>query len=551
MKNTKTYFRNLSILCLAISSFVACDKDYATIGSDIIGDNNFNTNRENYEVISYNKKVNPVQTNGLPTQLFGVYKDPFYGLTTATIVAQMGTNTFDPDFGDNTTLDSVVLTIPYFSKTTGTDEEGNTTFALDSIFPNVAEPKPIKISIYENKYFLRNFDPNAELETAQKFYSNKSTSANSAIDQAALEGTLLHTDNYFTPSNKQINLRNNDLEITDRLAPSMRIKLDKTFWQEKIIDKEGSTELKNLNNFQNYFRGLYLKAENLSNDGSMLMLNLGSTSANITLYYSKDPASTTSTDRVNSTYILTFSGTKATFFDNQFNVPLVDGNSTMGDERLYLKGGEGSLAHIALFEGEDIDEDNNSLNSFEEFKNTYVETDENGKFVKAKRLINDAQLIFSVDQSAVQGQEPDRIYLYDSKNNTVLLDYVVETGNTVSANNSRVNHLGKLVREDNTATGQGIKYKLKITEHINNLLLRDSTNVKLGLAVSTNINLEEKSLQRDIQTADGSNFKAPNSSVLSPRGTVLFGNNTTAVDKKVQLVIYYTCLKTDGDCTED
>src|SRR5690606_14250638 len=113
-------------------------------------------------------------------------------------------------------------------------------------------------------------------------------------------------------------------------------------------------------------------------------------------------------------------------------------------------------------------------------------------------------------------------------------------GNSTTPLNSKGNHLGRLVREDNEPNGQGIKYKIRITEHINNLLLRDSTNVKLGLVVSGNVNLEETSLQRNILTTDETINKVPVSSIISPRGTVLYGNNTTDESKKLYLEIFYS-----------
>ena len=95
-------------------------------------------------------------------------------------------------------------------------------------------------------------------------------------------------------------------------------------------------------------------------------------------------------------------------------------------------------------------------------------------------------------------------------------------------------------RVDDEPDGDGIKYKFTITEHINNLLLRDSTNVELGLAVSLNVNLEDLVTQRQVQTGDNSDFTVPVSSVISPRGTVLHGSNTEDSAKKVYLEIYYT-----------
>ena len=56
------------------------------------------------------------------------------------------------------------------------------------------------------------------------------------------------------------------------------------FWQEKILDMEGDPVLSNANNFSNYFRGLYIKAEALTPEGSLMYFNFNSSNANIVLY---------------------------------------------------------------------------------------------------------------------------------------------------------------------------------------------------------------------------------------------------------------------------
>ncbi len=160
------------------------------------------------------------------------------------------------------------------------------------------------------------------------------------------------------------------------------------------------------------------------------------------------------------------------------------------------------LAQIKLFNGEDIDDNDDDLNAFEEWKNDFVETDSDGKFVKSKRLINEANLVFYVDRDVLDQnmldpeKEPNRIYLYDIENKRPLVDYFLDGVSNSIPSASIVNHLGPLQRVDDEPDGKGIKYKLKITDHINNLLIRDSTNVDLGLSVSLNVNLEEIAGQR-------------------------------------------------------
>jgi hypothetical protein len=224
---------------------------------------------------------------------------------------------------------------------------------------------------------------------------------------------------------------------------------------------------------------------------------------------------------------------------NNFTTPINSGDPNTGDSRLYLKGGEGSFANIKLFNGDDNDE-NAEMNAFETFKSTFVETDDEGNFIKSKRLVNEANLVFYVDQDVVQDGEPNRIYLYDKENKTPLIDYFLDGNVSSLPSLSVINHLGPLQRTDDEPNGKGIKYKLKITEHINNLLIRDSTNVELGLAVSLNVNLEGAFVQRKVQSSINPDLTIPVSSVMSPRGTVLHGNNTEDESKQVYLEIYYT-----------
>ena len=532
MKNKTSALKNLFILVILTTAFIACDKDFISLDSDISGENNFGVSDNKYEVIAYNKKLGPIQTNGLPANLLGVYKDFIYGNSTASLVTQLSpvAASIDPKFPEGIRLDSVVATIPYFSTSTGIEGEV-TTYKLDSIFGEGA----INLKFYENTHFLRNFDPGSGFDKPQKYYSDRSISTSSQIPLASLKGVVLKAIDNFKPSNKEIKIKTGD-EVT-RLAPSLRFKMDTTFWKNKIILKGGGTELSNQNNFQNYFRGIYMEAEAIDNDGSMMLLNFASPNADITIHYSSPPLKETDSIRVNGSYKLSFANNKINFLDNNFTLPIPDGNPTTGDEKIYLKGGQGSMGVINLFGGTDIDTNEGALNPFEAFKNDFVETDAAGKFVRQKRLINEASLVFYVDQELTQGQEPDRIYLYNAKSKMPLIDYIIDAQNK----NNIINHLGKLQRVSDDKNSQGVKYKIKITEHIKNLLLKDSSNVSLGLAVSTNVDIEGSSLQNAILSPDGTSVKTlPVSAILSPKGTVLYGNKVNDENKKLYLEIFYT-----------
>ncbi len=70
-------------------------------------------------------------------------------------------------------------------------------------------------------------------------------------------------------------------------------------------------------------------------------------------------------------------------------------------------------------------------------------------------------------------------------------------------------------------------------------MLRDSTNTKLGLVISNNVNSIQNAQVLGATSEDDVN-QVPTGAVLSPKGTVLYGNNTTNEEKKVKLEIFYT-----------
>ncbi|MDX1426579.1 MAG: DUF4270 family protein, partial [Salegentibacter mishustinae] len=119
-------------LLVVVFAFVACDDEYSTVGGEII-ENPSNLELEEVEVTAYSKKINSVQTNNLGNHLLGVFNHPIYGQTTASILSQVSLPTNNPTFGVEPELDSVVLTIPYFSTEGELDTDGNIEYVLDSI----------------------------------------------------------------------------------------------------------------------------------------------------------------------------------------------------------------------------------------------------------------------------------------------------------------------------------------------------------------------------------------------------------------------------------
>ena len=536
------YFKIFAFSCF-ISCTLSCDEDYTEIGTDVINNQNISIDNQSYPVKTYNKRINPFQSNNLPGNLLGYYYDPNFGGTTAHFLSQITPQNFNPSFGNNPVLDSVFLSIPYFSETDGQN------YTLDSLYGN----GPIKLSVFKNNFFLRNFDPGSDLDDFQAYYSNGALSVSEGLNSAELEAQLLYTSDAFIPSNEPVDLTETNLdgeeEVIETLAPSLRIRLDdpgilpQDFWETLIFEKEDGDELSSASNFYNYFRGLYFKVEAVnSNTGSMVQLNFSSANAHVKLHYSfeSDPDENGESTINQGVYQLNFLGNRTTLFENNFNTGFLQAidsaDEIQGDEHLYLKGGEGSMAIVELFSE---DQSGNGFNDFiTDFREIINEGQSNEERI-IKRLINEAFLEFYIDESSSNTNDdfPNRIYIYDLENNAPLIDYNQDTSVNTSTSNSKLTHLVPLSVETDD---QGIsykKYKVRLTSHINNIIVNDATNLRLGIVVSSNVGA---ATNQKLLNYDPIVKGIPAGSILSPKGVILHGSNSIDPLKKVRLNIYYS-----------
>ena len=75
--------------------------------------------------------------------------------------------------------------------------------------------------------------------------------------------------------------------------------------------------------------------------------------------------------------------------------------------------------------------------------------------------------------------EPFRVYLYDIEGKTPLLDYFIDNSTGQKQSDEKIIHNGMLEYDEDK---KGLKYKIRISEHIKNIVRNDSTSTKLGLA---------------------------------------------------------------------
>ena len=86
----------------------------------------------------------------------------------------------------------------------------------------------------------------------------------------------------------------------------------------------------------------------------------------------------------------------------------------------------------------------------------------------------------------------------------------------------------------------GVKYSINITEHINNIIIRDSANARLGLTLTPDLRISG-SAETLVPDGAGGSKKLPVSANICPLGTVLVGSNVATDDpKRLALEVYYT-----------
>ncbi len=619
--------KNLAVAFLVFSMvFISCDQDYNTLGADLVGDEHFDMDSYNPQLKAYSVSTGEVQTNNLPINPLGFYNNPFFGQTKANFVTQAALAVVQPKFGTSVQVENVTLYVPYFCTAGTTDSDGETSYTLDSIYGANPESK-MKLSVYENGYFLSNLDPLSNFEDAQRYYSN-STSNSSVIDfdnlkrgndgsgNSVQNGTRLNDDNDYdddgTVDNKEndqfffdkkeivvyktkfntvsgvleyvdandvVLANQNDVSlriVKERLAPGIYLTLNKEYFKKKILEASSSDLFSN-NDFRQYFKGLYFKMEQVvGQEGAMAMLNFNKAKLNVNYSSVSDGASAgaTATSKTfvinigtnsggNNVSLQEFTPTNdySTGLSNSANDFTNPSNPLFGqNDKLYVKGGKGSVVYMDVFGDTDVlDKNLQPVTNPVTLQPGNGIPDELDQLRLKGWLINDAYLEFYVDKTKMTGnleeQEPERLYLFDATNQKALVDYSYDSS---TSSNSKRNKLiyGGIVERDNVdpSNRKAVKYKIRITQHINNLInstnVNVNKNVRLGLCVTESIALTSNfyyknplDLNNTSTISDDDVEYFPVSSIMAQQGVVLHGTNPSAPEnasKKLKLTIHFT-----------
>ena len=453
---------------------------------------------------------------------FDIYSDSDGDGLADVLERSNGTDPLDPDTDDDGILDNV-------DTDTINPRQGATVYDIDSLIGN--REASFKVKVQELDYFLSTYDPSNNFETFLKYYSNDQVIEN-------FTGKVLYDGEVEINTEEIVIYKEDDpdtddvdesTQVKERLTPRLRIPIDKDYMQSKIIDMEGNIDLSNQDNFNLYFKGLFLSAYDFS-DPLLLILNYADASINIVYEYDRynrndttDDTSDDTIDREEKTFKLNLTGNQINILKQDPLSPEISKalNSNSEDlKRVYLKGGEGIMMEIDLFDdgtGNDI----------------LGEIKSNGW------LINEANLTMYIDKEAVDMSggiiEPSRLFLYDIESKAPVIDYFIDQSQGQKPKDQKAVHSGLIEIDEDR---KGIKYKIRISEHVKNIIRNDSLNKKLALVVTSDIT---NAVNTELKNNDELEY-IPISSVINPLGTILYGPNPepTNHDKRFRLELFYT-----------
>lgn len=494
----------VSLSATVFLALISCEKPIDSIGVNLINNNNFISSSITTEVVAINKNIDKVPTeSNAPEFLLGVYDDPEFGKLKASIISQLTLPAIGATYtyGTNANIDSVLISIPYQATKISNYSDGKPQFSIDSVIGN--SDNAFKLSVYELKTFLNTLDPN-DPSKRQVYYSNKvfdkvSTALYSKDFKINPDDTVSYIKRYMPDGVTVFDI--DTLKQTTKI-PSINIPLDENKIKQLFVDTAGSSEFETLDNFQHFFRGLYIEAGESTNPNSHIV-SLNLSNANMTIYYSNNEDELATQDlngngvmgetgvRVKHKYVFPFGTVKSNYYDRDYTV-----SKQSGANRLYVQGAAGSIATIDILGSEDI-----------------------VALRKKHWLITNASLTLFVDQNASSNIEPERLFLYNFDDNLQLKDMITEGKTSVG---------GNLILDGN---GKPYKYVFKITDYISDVFKENNPApvYKLGLKVYNSTDDPVNILDTKIKEFS-----------WNPKGVVLYGNDPSFQDKRATLEISYS-----------
>lgn len=341
INNIQRLFKITAALVIGSVMLWSCEPDADQLGSQFF-QNGAQGTEALFPVVAYNvNNGDSIRTDAvrLNSAALGAFSEPQFGLQKAAYVTQVRLSSYAPNFGTNPVIDSAVMVIkPVYAADSLT-----TTTVEDYIYPDGAvAAKKVVVSYPVTKYgktklnnrTIFNIKVNEVTEflgsSADQVRSNKIVTTGEVIGSKVFNGDIT-----------SINItKDSDNSTLFERAASLRIPLDSTFFQNKIVNA-AANNLSDAATFIRYFKGLKISVD--ENDG--YIFNIDPNSIQVNLYYKKDKVDGTTTTRESAIYALDLGSANAHFSQITFNrastpsaAALASANLQTGDARIFAQG---------------------------------------------------------------------------------------------------------------------------------------------------------------------------------------------------------------------
>jgi len=249
---TKDIFKSSFLYLFFLLSIASCKKNTDTVGDDIAARNTFNSYFDTtIEVRAYSVQMDSFDTHKLSYQVLGKLNDPALGLSSATIITQVGLPTNEFSWGGATKLDSLVFMLRY-----ATDK---------SYYGDLNSTHTLKV-----------YELNEDLKYDSLYYCNRPFKTN-AVEIGTWTGKFNLTDS--------INLK---FGSKTSITPAhIRIKLTDAF-KSKFYVAQQNGDFISFDKFKTAFKGFVIVDEStpVSSQGSFVYINTNSDFTGLFAYYS-------------------------------------------------------------------------------------------------------------------------------------------------------------------------------------------------------------------------------------------------------------------------
>ena len=239
--------RNLLLALAALALIgVACERNTGEIGLDFVDQNSLKIGKlESLEVVATTEAFDSLVTEKPVYLMLGKYEDPVFGKAAANFATQVILSTMQPDFGENPTVDSVFMYLPFIG------------FYGDTAAPFGLTVKQLDQPIFADSTYY-----------AHSVFSGSTVLADTVVQPQ--------------PSRKR--------RVPGMVAPNevIGLRLNTAFFQSQIVDasSDSSADFSSNTNFLEYFRGIYVEGH--ADNQAIYQFSPGDQDMRIRFFFSND-----------------------------------------------------------------------------------------------------------------------------------------------------------------------------------------------------------------------------------------------------------------------